>query len=912
VKKLQLEPDYDLAPPQVTLRFYEVENGSKRQLHIQDLYNLSKQIHAGRDADQWEAWTDRVLKSIWRSINKPHLIRKNPPVLKVTTERFDSWRQNWKDISEAIVDHETQAEYTSEETNAKVTVEIHKHGTKSTLACYVIAPDGARAPYHTCGERLVGECSEVTVADKRYELDLPFDRDVLNRIFGKANPEVSTTALADHLPTILNHRLDLLSGPSVATATRRGTPRLQIRGEGEQLIIEATIDKAPIFTDSAIPPMRLAAGRDNFTVVTTESPVLEDVRIFLRAVTDDPADGAVYRIPATTEFIQRLRDAHGALPSDVIVRADRHIEELFEETIVIRPMLIMEEGRGWFDVEVKGAVGDEQIEADEIRAFLEDGQKTVRTRSGVLLSFDETSGDLLRSFLEKSGLEPGQQRVTSDHGGTIASSAKEIADMRMQRSTRALVEALSDRPTVRDMPMPEHLTDVLRDYQVTGANFLYNRTSYDLGCLLADDMGLGKTLQILTYLQIRKIEDPAANALVVCPASVVSVWTQEIARFAGELRVRELVGDAERRRRTLTEAGGADVFITSFAIVRNDIALLRTREFDTLIIDEAQNIRNPDAEITFCIKTLQSNRRIAATGTPLENRPLDLWSIVDFLNPGYLGTREAFNANPDPVRLRQRIEPIMLRRTKTEVAPELPPRTEETILLSLNEYQHALYQRELQVARERVKAGGVMEILAAITRLRQLCCHPTLIPERAEATSTKIPDIAESVKLIWLMDTLPDLLAAGHSVLVFSTFTSMLAIIESHLADQNIPHFSLTGDTPVTARGKIVNEFVESPDASVFLLSLKAAGTGLNLTRADYVFIFDPWWNPAAERQAIDRTHRIGQEQPVIAYRFACRGTVEEKVLALQAEKQELFTSIIDGAASTPDLDRDELLALLR
>ena len=910
MKQLLLESDYDHAPPEVALRFYELDNGDKRQLHVQDLYNLSRRLRDGNE-NGWESWTPRVLARIWPAINKPHLISKNPSLLQVSADHFARWKGEWNDFAEAIVDRDTQASYSDSEISARLAVELHTRGTKTTLACVVIAPDGTRAPFHTVGEQLAGEHSEVTVAEKRYRLDVPFDRDVLNRVFGKSDPEVATTAIADHLPTILHHRLDLIAGPSVTTVTHRGTPRIEIKSEGEELIVAATIKTAPIFADPAITPARLAPGRDNFTIVQSESPVLTDVRQFLNKLPIEPSKDGVYRLPTTPETIEAIRQARADLPADVMLKIDYKIEDLFKDTVLIKPTLTVHKGNGWLDVEIGGLVGDETIDAEDLHAVLHNGQTTVRTSSGVMFSFDDNSTDDLRTFLDTTELEPGQHRITMDRAPTVATTAAQLSVMRMPRDTRAMLEAIRDRPPLPELQIPEDLVEVLRDYQTDGVRFLHNRTGHTLGCLLADDMGLGKTLQILTYLRCCKATHASACSLIVCPASVIAVWTQEISKFAPDLRVRELAGPPERRHRTLAEAGDADAIVASYAVIRNDIAHLRSREFHTIIIDEAQNIRNPDAEITISIKSLQSERRIAASGTPLENRPLDLWSIVDFLNPGYLGDRDSF-AVSDLGTLRRRIEPLMLRRTKEEVAPELPSRTEETISLSLNEFQDALYARELQSARDRAASGNVMEIFAAITRLRQLCCHPALLPERAADSTDHLPPIAESAKLAWLMEMLPDLLAAGHCVLVFSQFTSMLEIIEKHLVEEKLAHFKLTGQTPVEKRGELVQEFTDAAEPSVFLLSLKAAGTGLNLTRADYVVIFDPWWNPAAERQAIDRTHRIGQQQPVIAYRFACHGTVEEKVMALQAEKQALFSAVIDDAEATPDLDRDDLLSLLR
>jgi SNF2 family DNA or RNA helicase len=444
--------------------------------------------------------------------------------------------------------------------------------------------------------------------------------------------------------------------------------------------------------------------------------------------------------------------------------------------------------------------------------------------------------------------------------------------------------------------LPATLDAVLRPYQKAGFEFLAERTAYGIGPILADDMGLGKTLQALALFAAMQEQRREARPriLVVCPASVVDVWLDQARQFCPALDCRAYRGERAARH-ALLEGEGWSILVTTYALVRLDAERFFGVSFDLVVLDEAQRIKNPDARISQVIRRLRTDRALAMTGTPLENRLLDLWSIMEFLNPGFLGSREAFlaaYAAPGRGRdLAARLAPIILRRTKEAVAPELPPRTEELLTIDLLPEQRSLYEAELARARETLARRGPIEMLAALTRLRQICCHPALLGEAGAGGGPG------SAKLETLLDMLAELVAEGHSALVFSQFTTMLGHIGDRLEAADIPRLTLTGETPAVRRAELVRDFNTGEQPRVFLLSLRAAGAGITLTRADYVFLYDPWWNPAVERQAIDRTHRIGQDKPVFAYRLISRGTVEEKVLALQAEKARLFQDVLAGSA---------------
>jgi SNF2 family DNA or RNA helicase len=460
---------------------------------------------------------------------------------------------------------------------------------------------------------------------------------------------------------------------------------------------------------------------------------------------------------------------------------------------------------------------------------------------------------------------------------------------------------LEDFDGIAEAPLPEDLTATLRSYQRRGVDWLCALRGLGLGALLADDMGLGKTLQALCAARGR--------TLVVAPTSVLTNWAEEIARFRPGLRVARYHGP-ERR---LDPA--ADVTLTTYAILRLDADALSATDWDALILDEAQAIKNPESQVARAAHALRAAFRVALSGTPVENRLDELWSQLQFTNPGLLGTRRDFeerSARPiasgdaeAAARLRERIAPFVLRRTKAEVAPELPPRTDIVLHATLSEAERAVYDAiraaSLREVVERLAAGaGVLQALEVLLRLRQAACHSALVPGQSADTSAKVE---------LLLDALERSVADGHKALVFSQWTSLLDLIEPHLAGADIAFTRLDGST--RDRGSVVAHFQDAAGPPILLASLKAGGLGLNLTAADSVFILDPWWNPAAEDQAADRAHRIGQDKPVMVYRLVAEDTVEERILGLQAHKRSLAAAALGEAGRATAISREELLALL-
>ncbi len=459
---------------------------------------------------------------------------------------------------------------------------------------------------------------------------------------------------------------------------------------------------------------------------------------------------------------------------------------------------------------------------------------------------------------------------------------------------------------------PEGLRADLRNYQKEGVEWMAFLRDHELNGILADDMGLGKTVQTLAHILRLKMGGAENPVLVVAPTSVVSNWLAEAKKFAPGLRGILLQGAG--RRRLFTHIRHADLVVTSFALLQRDIEELKKYDFELVVLDEAQHIKNPQAKVSQAACQLKSKSRLCLSGTPVENNLGELWSLFRFLLPGFLGPLERFRKNyQTPIEkdddeerwtyLRKRLGPLILRRTKDEVAKELPPKTVLVHPVDLNSDQRDLYETVRATmdkeVRQAIAARGLEQsqfaILDALLKLRQICCHPRLL----KLSSVDVEKAKRSAKLDYLFELLDTLFAEGRRVLLFSQFTSMLELIEKELKARSIGYLKLTGDSK--DRGNLVERF-QLEEMPIFLISLKAGGTGLTLTAADTVIHFDPWWNPAAENQATDRAYRIGQDKPVFVHKLICSGTVEDRIHQLQQKKAHLADSLFSGAAkAVPD-----------
>lgn len=463
---------------------------------------------------------------------------------------------------------------------------------------------------------------------------------------------------------------------------------------------------------------------------------------------------------------------------------------------------------------------------------------------------------------------------------------------------------LDDFDGLPEPELPADLTATLRDYQRQGVAWLGFLRQAQLGALLADDMGLGKTLQTICAIRGR--------TLVVAPTSVLPNWAAEVAKFRPSLKTSIYHGSG----RALDP--DADVTLTTYALLRLDLEKLQDVKWDTVVLDEAQAIKNPDSKVARAAFELPGVFRIALTGTPVENRLDDLWSQFHFLNRGLLGGRSDFgdryvrpieSGDPNAAgALRNRVKPFLLRRLKRDVATELPPRTDVVLHCDLEAEERSTYDAvraatQNDIMKRLGEGASVMAMLEALLRLRQAACHRALLPGEAKASK----DASSKVQI--LLDQLETAVSEGHKALVFSQWTSFLDLIEPHLKAAGITFNRLDGSTK--DRGAVVDAFQDPGGPSVMLLSLKAGGTGLNLTAADHVFLMDPWWNPAVEDQAADRAHRIGQENPVLVHRVVAKGTVEERILALQEKKRALADAAVGDGGAASSISRDELLELL-
>ena len=573
---------------------------------------------------------------------------------------------------------------------------------------------------------------------------------------------------------------------------------------------------------------------------------------------------------------------------------------------------IEESGRDWFDVELVMRSEDTEFTAEELAVLLKAQGRWVRlARKGwqrlTLAADEEREARLAELGLSAEGVLPGRMRF---HALQLA--AAQLEDLAADRAWEKVQERAR---AIRALPAPDTphgFVGELRPYQQEGFHFLTHLASNTLGGILADDMGLGKTVQALVWLLwlSQQPDAPPLRALVVCPKSVMTNWERETVRFTPALTVGAF------RPKAHFALPDANIVVANYAQLRAADDLFLRENWTAVILDEAQNIKNPQSQTAGVARKLRAVHRLVLTGTPIENHVLDLWSLFAFAMPGLLGGQTQFKKlyddRKDPsarARLARRVRHFLLRRTKAQVASDLPPRIEEDVVCELEGAQKELYQAELKRARQLVL--GVADrrqfdaqrfnILQSLLRLRQICCHPGLLGDDFSS--------AESAKVSALFDQLGPILEEGHKVLVFSQFVSVLEILRGELERMNIAHLMITGQTE--NRQELVDEFQGNPEIPVFLLSLKAAGSGLNLTAASYVVLFDPWWNPAVETQAIDRTHRIGQSNQVIAYRLIAKDTVEEKIRRLQQEKAALARAVLGEESLASVLDLEDLRYVL-
>jgi len=620
---------------------------------------------------------------------------------------------------------------------------------------------------------------------------------------------------------------------------------------------------------------------------------------------------------ALNQALEILRDPTGTVPVSDLVRAATALsgsgwKVFIENHRVIAAdnfALTVTSSTDWFDVSAEATFAGNPVRRDEILAALDAKSSFVRLDDGTLGLLPEDWYDRYGTLQGLSERNPdGTLRFAKAQGLLLDAALGDDEDVRGDKGFTEFRERILKFDLEKTAKAPAGFKGKLRNYQKEGLTWLRFLKHFESGGILADDMGLGKTIQVLAFLLSRRKETKLPS-LVVAPKSLVFNWIDEAEKFAPTLKVVRYTG--ESRLKPGLDIGKADLVVTTYGTLRADIEMLREQEFDVAIVDEAQFIKNAKSQSAIACKQLRAVHRLALTGTPIENSIEDLLSILEFTNPGLLHFPSAEGMSEDlHGTLGRLLRPFLLRRTKEAVLTELPEKSEQVLFCEMGreeaEYYAVIRERYRESIEKSVTLNGLakskLHVLEALLRLRQASCHAGLIDETKRSE--------KSAKLELLLTQLQEVIAEGHKALVFSQFTSLLSIVKERLDAEKIVYEYLDGDT--ADRKTPVERFQSDAKIPVFLISLKAGGTGLNLTAADYVFILDPWWNPAVEAQAISRAHRMGQAQKVFAYRMVARGTVEEKILELQGKKKDLAASIIsEDKDFMKKLSREDLKNLL-
>jgi len=556
-----------------------------------------------------------------------------------------------------------------------------------------------------------------------------------------------------------------------------------------------------------------------------------------------------------------------------------------------------------------------ESEVRNLLQSLEEKHKYYRLPNGSLLPLETPEFQEINQFLNEMGLRMGdvkgtEIRLPAFRGLHLIDTHKKGNTVKLGKSVRQLLENIQN-PDNLDFPVPDTLSAVLREYQKFGFQWLKTLAHYGFGGILADDMGLGKTIQSIAFIVsvLKEIREQKMPAIIVSPSSLVYNWRNELKKFAPDIHVVIADGMKAERRRILEDLSQIDVIITSYPLLRRDYDLYANYSFHTLVLDEAQAFKNYATQTAKAVKAIQAQHRFALTGTPVENSLEELWSIFDVVFPKLFENRKAFNDLPREA-VAKRVRPFLLRRLKVDVLKDLPEKIESMHTSELLPEQKKLYaaylaklqQETLKHLNEAGYQKNRIKILAGLTRLRQICCHPALFVEGYTGGSAKFEQLMEIVE---------ECRSTGKRVLVFSQFTEMLALIGRELGYLGIPYFYLDGNTPASQRVDLCNRFNDG-EGNMFLISLKAGGTGLNLTGADTVILYDLWWNPAVEQQAVDRAHRIGQKNVVQVIRLVAQGTMEEKMNELQQKKKTLIHEVLQSGEETlSSLTEQELREIL-
>ena len=741
----------------------------------------------------------------------------------------------------------------------------------------------------------------------RHEKELVFaepQQDImLGRLLGEAR-----LSPADLIETLRFEEIDAKPRPCLTLRT----PRQNWGAAADRLLADLEFDY-----DGAVIP----AGRTTSLAVSTELALI--IRRDPQA--EASADILLFELGFRESKDPRVEPGTMELPAKRVGVVTRELVQVGwrveAEGKLIRPAgefkLSVTTGIDWFELDGHVDYGGASIPLPELLAAARRGETTVTLSDGSV-------GMLPEEWLKKYGLlvdlgteEDGHLRFGSAQAGLLDSLLAAQPNVQVDAAFEKVRQSLHSFEGVAAIDAPAGFHGELRPYQCEGLGWLDYLQKFGFGGILADDMGLGKTVQVLAFLQRRRARRSAKGpTLAVVPRSLVFNWVQEAAKFTPRLCVLDYTGAGRHPLRE--EFGDHDLIITTYGTLRTDIAELSKIEFDYVILDEAQAIKNAESQAAKAARLLRAKHRLAMSGTPIENHIGELWSIFEFLNPGMLGSHPVFKRHTsgtvatdegERLLLARALRPFILRRTKSQVVKDLPEKSEQTLHCDMEPAQRVIYEelrahyRSALLRKETAELNrSKIEVLEALLRLRQAACHPGLI----DPTKTGDP----SAKLDMLLPQIAEVVEEGHKALVFSQFTSFLSIVRARLDQEGLKYEYLDGRT--RNRADRVENFQTNPEISIFLISLKAGGLGLNLTAAEYVYLLDPWWNPAVEAQAIDRSHRIGQTQHVFAYRLICRDTVEEKILELQQRKRDLADAILNADNRVmSNLTREDLEFLL-
>ena len=906
---LVVEADIKTTPGHALIRFYLVEKQKRRLLKLSELRNQC--AVAGYNHSQSGSWPedDRTFMK-WlgnRFTNKKNLEYSKLTAWKLERSEFENWLNHWQEhLPSRFIERDTQEVISSANNLIKIRFELEIENDRTTISAVARFKNGKKCYFHELAREMSRQKlpkEEQLVLGREYilqgaigKVDYPIESKTMWELFSKKNPSMKTEFVCDHFPCLIEDRLDIVGGPAVEQVNDPATLVLAVTSCKGGLIFKALLNGSPLTNNGEI-----SYNGSSFVVRQYHAQYLEQVQSFLEQVGGDDKQAVVkldnYNLKPLCAFWD-------ALPEGLNKSCDK-ISEMTLEPQRDGVVKVNATARDqWVDLDTSWHVASDSIYTENINSALSKQNEFVWSREGHWIRLDLESIRASYNKMKDSGFIFSSQRVIASEAVKLLEGSEDLIF-----TDDAIEQLVFVKQSMRDeVFLTQSFKDCLRPYQVEGFNFLESMSRYGIGCVLADDMGLGKTIQILALLVAnRQVSNKAS--LVCSPASVLHVWQNEAKKFAPELRTVICHGNLAKRQRILNNISDYDLIITSYGSARNDVDLLLPYEFDSILLDEAQHIRNPKTKAYQAIRRLNGRMRIAISGTPVENKVTDLWSIVNFTNPGLLGTLDKFKKNYEfdgssevRAKLASRVAPLIMRRTKEVVASDLPPKTIETISVELSKEQEELYHSELANLKTLKHEGGnnSIQMLAVLTKLRQICDSPQLVG--VDASSPKLDAMVDMLKVI---------MEEGHSALVFSSFTSMLDIIKVRFEEEGINHRMLTGKTPIKKRQDLVKSFNEGKEEEVFLLSIKAAGTGLTLTKADYVFIFDPWWNPATEAQAIDRTHRIGQTKPVIAYKMVATNSLEEQIVSLQEKKQELFDELINEQSNVSKTITNELLEVM-